>query len=331
MQELTPSQIRDYARKWMNGTITPEEKELFEQWYNQPPPEAVEWKGDENEFSLKHRLFKEINAKLKTEAAVINLNTRKRIVRNIAVAVIFISLFTSGIYFWLHSTKPQPIAKSFASNPAKPEVYTRYVMLSDGSTVILHAGSTLTCEQAFNKSTREVTLIGEAYFDIKHDAKKPFIIHTGNIKTTVVGTAFNIKACSDAKEIVVSVTRGKVRVEDEHKVLAILTANKQVVYNVNSLSTQEKKINAMAVITDWTKEDMDFNSESFQSIANELSKRYNVVIQFKNESLKQCPIKAYFNGTESLNEVLDVVCAVRNATYVINNNKDIIIDGEGCN
>jgi len=330
MADLTPSQIREYARKWVSGTITPEEKELFEAWYNQQPPDEVEWISRETKMALKQRLFTTINKRLGIEPAVAKPEHHRYTIWKVAAAIILIAGISSGLYFFLKPsvTKKLDLAKD-TSSPS-PDSHDRYVMLSDGSTVVLHAGSSISYKENFNKTTREIILDGEAYFDVKHDSTKPFIIYTRKVRTTVLGTAFNIKAYRDTKEIVVSVTRGKVRVEDDKKVLAVLTPNHQIVYDLGSSNSVQKSIDAMAVVTDWTKKDMDFNSISFQSIAEELERRYDVTIQFKNDALKKCPIRAFFNGTESLSEVLDVLCAVRNATYV-NNEKVITIDGEGCN
>lgn len=66
--------------------------------------------------------------------------------------------------------------------------------LPDGSTVLLNEGSELSYSTSFGKQAREVTLTGEGYFDVQHNLSKPFKVLTGNVTTTVLGTAFNIKA-----------------------------------------------------------------------------------------------------------------------------------------
>ena len=333
MAELTPFQIQQYAKKWLNGNISSEELNLLEQWYNKQPVELASWDSNESENQVKERLFKNIITCIEAEKTpVVSINRNSKFIWRIAVAVVFLISISIGIRFWLQSSpKQQIIAKSQqSSSQSRPAQYTRYIELPDKSVVILYAGSVLNFPEDFKGSKREVSLEGEAYFDIKNDPSKPFIIHTGKVKTTVLGTAFNIKAYSDKNEITVSVTRGKVKVEDEEKLLAILLPNNQIVYNTKSSNLIQNKVDAMAIVSDWTNNNMDFNSISFQSITEELSLRYNVTIEFKNESLKQCPIKAFFNGTESLNEILDVLCTARNATYTIKDNKTVIIDGNGC-
>ena len=73
------------------------------------------------------------------------------------------------------------------------------IQLPDGSTVWLNAGSKLTYTKDFGKEIREVTLIGEAFFDVTKMKEKPFIIHTSSINIKVLGTAFNVKAYPEDK------------------------------------------------------------------------------------------------------------------------------------
>jgi len=144
----------------------------------------------------------------------------------------------------------------------------------------------------------------------------------------VLGTAFNIKA--DEKRVIVSVTRGKVKVEDDRKVLAVLTPDQQVLYDVPESKTAQQKVNANSVVTDWTKEDMVFNGISFEEIAGMLSKRYGASVTFKNPAMKHCKIRASFSGTETIEQVVSVLCGIRNGSYVQMTDGTIALDGEGC-
>jgi len=62
-----------------------------------------------------------------------------------------------------------------------------------------------------------------------------------------------------------------------------------------------------------------------------LSKRYQVDIEFKNPALENCPITASFNGTESLKDILEILCTARSTTYKFENEQKVTIDGNGCN
>jgi ferric-dicitrate binding protein FerR (iron transport regulator) len=254
---------------------------------------------------------------------------RRRWVRFAAASVIII--FIAGTITWrlYRNNMTGPVQNMVVATNAS-KAYIRNLTLPDGSTVVLQAGSTLDFPAAFNGNTREVSLSGEAYFDIERDATKPFIIHTGKISTTVLGTAFNIKAYPGQHNIVVSVTRGKVKVEDEQKLLAVLTPDQQLNYQSENAMASERKVDANTLVTDWTKQDMVFDESSFTTVAEVLSKRYGVTIRFNNDDLQHCPIHASFKGTEKLENVLNIVCKVQEATYEMKDDKTILISGRGC-
>ncbi len=203
--------------------------------------------------------------------------------------------------------------------------YNRYVVLPDGSTIVLKAGSTLDSSPHFNDLTREVSLNGEAYFDIARDESKPFIIRTGKLKTIVLGTAFNIKAWEHEKQVTVSVTRGKVKVENDEKILAVLEANQQMQYDESQSHTEQKEVVAGKIVTDWTQEDLVFKGESLESIAHTLSKHFGVNISISDTRLAGTIIVSSFSGTEPLENILEVLCKINgDAQYTING-KEILL------
>lgn len=222
---------------------------------------------------------------------------------------------------------PRPVAVEPAA-AASLAGYTRYITLPDGSSVVLHAGSRLEYPTVFAGKTREVRLSGEAYFDVYHNPGKPFIIHTGSVKTTVLGTAFNIK--SNEKKVVVSVTRGKVKVEDATRVVAVLISDQQVEYDIKEAAGARHIVNAETIVTDWTKENMVFNGITFGEIGKILSRRYGVPVRFENEALKNCKIRASFSGTEPLDHVAGVLSAIRNGSFKQITDGTIVFTGEGC-
>jgi len=245
----------------------------------------------------------------------------RRISAVAAAVLILISLgiFVNKIDFL--SKSDEILAKASTISPQKEAPFVRNVTLPDGSTVVLHANSTIDYPKHFNGKTREISLVGEAYFDIKHDSKKPFIIHTGKVKTTVLGTAFDIKAWPDQKNVIVSVTRGKVRVENDNKVLAILTINQQIKYDLLNADTKQKNVNAEEIVNNWTKEEMDFDGATLESIAQTLSKRYGKDITIGNSQLAKTQIVSSFGGTESLENILEVLCTINsNTQYQVNDN-----------
>jgi len=315
--------------RYYKGVCTPDEEAELDVWYqsldinDQQFEHLLRSAGGEDKVAKD--MYAQFKARIDSEIKVRRLNPFKQVVRVAAVLIGF-CLLAGGYYFLNRSTLS---SNRIAVIPVKKNE-NQFIMLPDGSKVVLRHGSKLNFPSAFTGNKREVELIGEAYFDIHHDEKKPFVIHTGTIKTTVLGTAFDISAYPSQKKVVVTVTRGRVRVEDDHKISVILTPNEQVVCDNNTEIAQKNKVEASRALT-WAGSDMTFDGESFKSIAVLLSRRYQVSIEFKNPALEQCPITASFTGTETLKDILEILCTARGTTYKFENAQKVTIDGNGCN
>jgi transmembrane sensor len=149
------------------------------------------------------------------------------------------------------------------------------------------------------------------------------------LTTTVLGTSFNIKAYPGDSEIVVSVTKGKVRVENDKEVLGILTPDDKLTYSVE----RSKSVLLHADVNpsiEWVKNDVSFDGVAFGKIAELLEKRFGVKIHFKNDPLKSCVIVSSFDGTETIQNVLETLCSISNSSYKMLDDNEILIEGEGC-
>jgi transmembrane sensor len=322
--------------KYLNGEASPEETLLLERYYS-----LFDSEEDVTEKFTPEQLKKlENRIRLRITAGITEPVTRTvPMYRNAwiqGVAAILICL--AGLMLFKFTTKKTPGETAVLSaHKAIPANLNHYMTLADGSSVVLRAGSKITVAADFKTAgKREITLVGEAYFDIKHNPGRPFIIHTGSIKTTVLGTAFNIKANPGQHQVIVTVTRGRVKVQDGDVLLAILTPNKQLATMLGTLGTAERPKNAVKQVDvkstlSWAQADMSFDAVPFGDLAERLSQRYGVEIVFNNPALASCPITGKFNGTETLKDVLDVITQTRNTTYSINNNNKVMIDGKGCN
>lgn len=199
----------------------------------------------------------------------------------------------------------------------------KFLLLPDSTQVWLNAASTLEFPAQFSNGKREVYLTGEAYFDVKHANRIPFIIHTGKVSTTVLGTAFNIKAYPGLKNIVVAVSRGKVRVQFGNKELATLTQGQQVRVSNTSDSVARKKMDVNEVAA-WQQGNLVFEDERIQDILSDLERIYNVTIHVKDPSLRQVLISTSFKREIGVEQALQVLCRLtdtglkqQNGTYII--------------
>jgi transmembrane sensor len=230
--------------------------------------------------------------------------------RRLAVTTLVLLIATASL-LWLTKTPPAPrpialVTTALTKKTTEPSEY-KYLLLPDSTQVWLNASSTLEFPEHFGSDRREVTLSGEAYFDVRHSGKAPFIIHTGKISTTVLGTSFNIKAYPDRQHIIVSVRTGKVRVSYNNLALATLVKGQQVKVNSRFNTVEEKKI-APTEVAAWQQGNMSYDDEAFEDIVADLERLYNVKIRIDNEAIRTLKVSTSFRREIGIEEALQVLC-----------------------
>ena len=201
------------------------------------------------------------------------------------------------------------------------------IELPDGTQVWLNADSKLEYKGDFSGKYREVSLSGEAYFDVVKDTSRPFIIHTSTIQVKVLGTAFNIRSYPTDKTTEASLIRGSVEVtlngQPDKKV--ILKPNEKVVIdNIGSVintadnplkkDTAEKLMEVRNVHLDkkdkdvyetmWVKNKLAFDETPFDNMIAEIERWYNVEIIVKNKRLSANTYTVIFEN-KTLDEVME--------------------------
>ncbi len=184
---------------------------------------------------------------------------------------------------------------------------SKFLLLEDSTQVWLNAASSLEFPDEFNSKTREVYLSGEAYFDVKHADKIPFIIHTGNISTTVLGTAFNIKAYPGQKNIIVSVSRGKVKVSRENRLVTTLVNGQQAKIEDKGQGIIERVIPANDIAA-WQQGSIVFDDESFEDIIADMERIYSTSINLQNNSIRRLNISTSFKKEIGAEQALQILC-----------------------
>ncbi|MFC3199127.1 FecR family protein [Parapedobacter deserti] len=316
--------------KYLSGLATPAERDELLSWYRSQHPEAVTWESPHADEAERVKL-RMLEGVLEQTVARPNkaVPAKPRGSSQWKVAAALLVGFSVVAFLLFRNNESAYDDKLIAEAPAQ-QAENRFIFLPDSSKVLLRPGSKLEYVTDFEGNTREVSLWGEGYFDIKSNPDKPFIIHTGKVKTRVLGTAFTIKASDRFEEVSVTVQRGEVLVQEEDRVLASLSSNEQVVYHeAASLNPQKNKVAAEESMQ-WAALDMRFDGMSFGDLVARLERRYDVRIKFEREELAACPVSGRFQGTESLEEVLDFLCATRSASYHKTNHNQLLIEGEGC-
>ena len=195
------------------------------------------------------------------------------------------------------------------------EISTAYgeqkrLVLPDSSEVWLNAGSTITYPKTFTKENRVVTLDGEAYFSVRKDDAKPFIVETSQLSVKVLGTKFNVKAYANDANITTTLTSGKVEVSTQSRPPQTLKPNEQLTYDK---STSDIEISTVDTV-----------DATAEEIFRTLERRYDTVIDHSTDFSASRRYTVKFLKDENLDEMLNILGDIIGFSYRQSGNKIII-------
>ncbi len=228
--------------------------------------------------------------------------------------VILLTLFT-GLTVWLLSEnhyKDPDIIEYFVPNG---ELQT--IVLPDGSSVQVNAGSLLVYSSTFSKAKRQVYLSGEANFSIEPDKKRPFIVRTGGLNVEVLGTKFNIESYPGSGFIATTLEHGSVKVykEANPEEAIVMKPSEQLIY----LSHEDRFSTAKVDVADysaWTNGELRFINKSLDEILLIMQRKYDVrfLIDPSINGTDQYTMK--FKSHESIEDAMYVLSEILgNITY----------------
>jgi len=199
----------------------------------------------------------------------------------------------------------------------------------------LNAKSKVSYGEGFGKTTREVFLTGEAYFEVTHNANVPFIVHTEEADIKVLGTKFNVRNYSNEHRMEAALLTGSIELtlhtDEQHKILlkpsdkiivkkeaagdaAITpdTGNKKV--ELTSIKMQDSVI----VETSWLNDKMAFYDKPFSEIALDLERQFDVTIEFKNKDISGYKYTGVYDEARA-EDILKILQMIKPFQYTINN------------
>lgn len=246
--------------------------------------------------------------------------TDKLLILKVAASVAIFFACAVALYFYVFSGKPAVATKPVVikSTGVAERLTTR---LPDGTFVTLNAQSQLSYVDGFDKKERRVVLNGEAYFEVSKDSLKPFIVKSGPVETKALGTAFNIKAYSNTKNVVVSLTEGKVEVTSEvtakeAPAKQLLMPGEEAHYNHEGNFVAIRNFDYKSVVG-WREGVLVFDNADIDEIKEKLENWFGVEVTLKNRPSQDWSFSSEYKNV-SLKDVLDGLKYSKNINYVIN-------------
>ena len=198
------------------------------------------------------------------------------------------------------------------------------IKLPDGSRVKLNSNSTLVAPTRFEEDVRKVELSGEALFEVAENHNKPFIISSGEVRTRVLGTSFNVRAYQEEQTVEVAVVSGKVSVEGNGAEKVILLPDIVSLYNTNNQSLTTRQQDVSDIIA-WSKNILIFDRDTETKVWNKLENWFGVDIITPYQAVIQGRYSGRFFN-ESLERVLDGISYASGFSYEIQTDQTVIIN-----
>lgn len=298
---------------YKDGTITPEEKQLLEEWFDGLSSTGSYDLSEDEEYRIEQSLRDRVDRGMERRSWKVFQPLK-------IAACLFLVLSMTLLYFHRQRIESwgNPVKYVVSSVPVTKQLR---LTLSDGSKVMLNSGSKIRYPVKFAREVREVFLEeGEAYFEIEHDVEKPFVVVSSGIRTEVLGTAFNVWSYQSSNEIEVAVTRGKVAVSDFVNKRVFLEPDEQITINKSSGKAEKQTIKASDEIA-WTEGKLSFDNEALSHVAMILQNAYDVEISFRQVEIKAIRFTASFVRGDPLDDIIYAIAKANKLEYRYTNKR----------
>lgn len=329
--KIAPEHIDELIAKQLAGEANALEQEQVEAWINESADNKSYFEDckiiseEVNKLKVIHDFdgdaaWNKVKDKLNLGGAkTIPLQREPSYFMRIAAAITFLAVAGFAIYLWL--SRPLDVVQLATEKNTVSET------LPDGSMAFINTGSSLSYSFNQIKQERKLELSGEAYFDVKHEEKKPFIIKTQDVIIEDIGTTFNVKAYPDSSTVEVFVETGEVAFYTVENPGLKLIAGQTGVYDKTTKSFAkfvQSDTNKLAYKTGV----FTFHDTDLESVVRSLNSVYEKKIKLKNAALKTCRLNVSFRN-ESLDDIVDILAETLGLSVTKTEN-EIILDGKGC-
>ncbi|WP_210489996.1 FecR family protein [Rufibacter aurantiacus] len=323
----TPDEVKAVLEWFKNQKLTPEQelemKELWAQAGHHQSEPAYAHNADKTWRSLEALIQKDTQNQ-EPEAKVLPLqpNAWAKWMRVAAAILLPLGLiwFVASQYF----QKEMVVGEMMAVQTAPGEWKT--VQLEDGSSVVMRPGSKVRYLVPFAQNRRDISLEGEAFFQVAKDKNRPFVVKSGTIYTQALGTSFNIRYQPKDTAISVALATGVVKISkgetEEETTLAKLVPGQQLVFNRRNQRHAVGTYKAEEVLG-WKDGVLYFKKASLEEVVNKIENWYGVQVEVQGMGPASKETWSYTGEyrQQSLPQVLEGIGFVKNFTYQVNQNQ----------
>lgn len=303
--------------RYLSGQASEEELSALEEWARQSPENAKilqsfqaikTAKIRESKLIFANRSFEKIKSKVQDKSQrsiTLKRNHRLFYFMRIAAGFALLGLIAWIAHYFIDISTPEQVYQPEYAFKANAPGQKSMIYLPDGSTLWLNSESSIRYEKNFIDTARIVHLKGEAYFMVKKDTLKPFIVQAGNTLVTALGTTFNVEANGEADLISIALESGRVKVQQQDQKMhngVILHAGELARVPVSGNQIQVSNFDPMSTLA-WKDGIIYFKDAQFDEVIQRLERWYGIKFQYE----KRPSNTWHFSGTfrnENLENIL---------------------------
>jgi len=192
------------------------------------------------------------------------------------------------------------------------------ITLPDSTIVWLNACSSIAYDQNFGNQTRRINLHGEAFFDVRKDISKPFLVCSDGLTYRVTGTSFNLYSFDNENIVSMVLVEGAVTLEFENYSTEVKPG--ELIEFDKTTRKIRRQYTHTDFYTDWRFGELKFDQMTFEALAKRLERNFNVTVVFENEKMKKEVFGGTFRNYDSLETILKVIRTSTPFRYQINEN-----------
>jgi transmembrane sensor len=256
-----------------------------------------------NRVSADHGLseLREAMAVPAERSAEKRLGTRGGILRTTGSVVSIVSAAIVVIAAWMIASRPEPLSRD-ASTYVTDRKMRSAITLSDGTRMILAPMTKVTVPADFGRTTRTVTLAGEAHFDVQGSVQHPFIVRTNGTTTRVLGTSFSVRRYEHETVTRVAVHTGKVESRGRRAAL-LVSAGMMGIVNDSVARLVSPRVGSQSY-TDWENGRLVFNRTPVPEMLKTLGRWYGYEFRLTDSTLASQSVSAVFKVTDAAEMML---------------------------
>lgn len=316
--ECSAEELEQLQQYWQGSGRSGLEEMLEENWRSVAQPDELD------SSVLQERLWEKIES-AREKPTPLTVSWTDSWAFKGAAAAAAVLLITLGAYWYLQS--PAVLSGQELVEQVNLEAAPMPVELEDGSVVWLKRASKLTYLEPFSEGERSVQLIGEGFFEIAKDPKRPFIVWTNHLETRVLGTSFNLKAEEGDSIVQVALVEGSVEVAwDAQRDTSIrISPGEQLTYH-HQMQRMEKERFVSDAPYAWKNGIIYFTKADVYEVAMTLEKWYGKQFKIEGDRLISGKlVHRYDTKKLTLNEVLQGISKVMDYRFEAQANGDILI------